>query len=129
MTIPCVKRTSETIARILQPYSIRVAHKPITTLRLLLTKGKDKDEPNRRQGAVYKIKCCDCQATYIGDTGRNLNVRLTQHKRATRNGDINNHNAEHHLQTTTESTGTLSSAPPTVQITINDSLWKAGLLT
>ena len=88
-----------TIARILQPYSIRVAHKPITTLRQLLTKVKDKDEPNRRQGAVYKIKCCDCQATYIGKTGRNLNVRLTEHKRATRNGDINNHIAEHHLQT------------------------------
>ena len=67
--------------------------------RQLLTKVKDKDEPNRRQGAVYKIKCCDCQATYIGETGRNLNVRLTEHKRATRNGDINNHIAEHHLQT------------------------------
>ena len=30
---------------------------------------------------------------------------------------------------TTESTGTLPSALPTVQITINDTLWKAGLLT
>ena len=28
-TIPYIKRTSETIARILQPYNIRVAHKPI----------------------------------------------------------------------------------------------------
>ena len=133
VTIPYVRGTSETIARILQPYNIRVAHKPITTLRQLLTKVKDKDEPNRRQGAVYKIKCCDCQATYIGETGRNLNVRLTEHKRATRNGDINNHIAEHHLQTNqtgqTESTGTLPSALPTVQITTNDSLWKAGLLT
>ena len=45
------------------------------------------------------MKCCDCQATYIGETGRNLNVRLTEHKRATRNGDINNHVAEHHLKT------------------------------
>ena len=54
----------------------RVAHKPITTLRQLLTNVKDKDEPNDRQGAVYKIKCCDCQATYIGETGRNLNTRL-----------------------------------------------------
>ena len=131
VTIPYVRGTSETIARILQPYNIRVAHKPITTLRQLLTKVKDKDEPNRRQGAVYKIKCCDCQATYIGETGRNLNVRLTEHKRATRNGEmVNNHIAEHHLhKRTTVSTGTLPSALPTVQITINVSLWKAGLLT
>ena len=96
-TIPYIKGTSETIARILQPYNIRVAHKPITTLRQLLTNVKNKDEPNDRQGAVYKIKCCDCQASYNGETGRNLNIRLTEHKRATKNGDVNN--PEHHLYT------------------------------
>ena len=69
------------------------------TLQQLLTNVKDKDEPNDRQRAVYKIKCCDCQATYIGETGRNLNTRLTEHKRATRNGDLSNNIAEHHLQT------------------------------
>ena len=52
-TIPYIKGTSETIARILQPYNIRVAHKPITTLRQLLTNVKDKDEPKDRQGAVF----------------------------------------------------------------------------
>ena len=90
-TIPYIKGTSETVAWILQPYNIRIAHKPITTLRQLLTNVKDKDEPNDRQGAVYKIN--------IGETGRNLNTRLTEHKRATRNGDLNNNIAEHHLQT------------------------------
>ena len=39
------------------------------------------------------------RASYIGETGRNLSMRLTEHKRATRNGDINNDIAEHHLQT------------------------------
>ncbi|KAL9963118.1 hypothetical protein ACROYT_G032293 [Oculina patagonica] len=39
-TLPYIKGTSETIARILQPYNIRVAHKPITTLRHLLTNVK-----------------------------------------------------------------------------------------
>ena len=46
-----------------------------------------------------RIKCADCQATYIGETGRNLNTRLTEHKRATKNGDISNHIAEHHRLT------------------------------
>ena len=99
VTIPYIKGTSETISRILQPYNIRVAHKPTTTLRQLLTNVKDRDEPNNRQGAVYKIKCSDCQASYIGETGRNLNTRLTEHKRATRNGDANNHIAVHHQLT------------------------------
>ena len=66
---------------------------------LLLTNVKDKNKPENRQGAVYKIKCCDCQSSYIGETGRNLSRRLTEHKRATRNGDVNNHIAEHHLKT------------------------------
>ena len=99
VTIPYITGTSETISRILQPYNIRVAHKPTTTLRHLLTNVKDRDEPNNRQGAVYKIKCSDCQASYKGETGRNLNTRLTEHKRATRNGDTDDHIAVHHQLT------------------------------
>ena len=52
-----------------------------------------------RQGAIHRIKCCDCQASYIGETGRNLSTQLTEHKLATRNGNVNNHFTEHHLQT------------------------------
>ena len=98
-TIPYIKGISENISRILQPFNIRVAHKPITTLRQLLTNIKDRDEPRNRQGAVYKINCSDCHASYIGETGRNLTTRLTEHKRATRKGDVNNHIAEHHRLT------------------------------
>ena len=99
-TTPYIKGTSETIAQMLQPYNICVAHKPITTLQQLLTIVKDKDKPNDRQGAVYKIKCCNCQATYIGETGRNLNKQLIEHKQVTRNGNLNNDIiAEHHLYT------------------------------
>ena len=80
-------------------YNICVAHKPTTTLQHLLTNVKDRDEPNNRQGAVFKIKCSDCQASYIGETGRNLNTRLSEHKQATKNGDANNHIAVHHQLT------------------------------
>ena len=41
--IPYIRSTFETIACILQPYNIRVAHKPITTIRRLLTNVRDKD--------------------------------------------------------------------------------------
>ena len=41
-----------------------------------------KDKPEDRPGSVYKIKCSDCQATYIGETGGNLTTQLTEHKQA-----------------------------------------------
>ena len=59
-TIPYIKGISVNISRILQPFNIRVAHKPITTLRQLLIDIKDRDEPRNRQGAVYEINCSDC---------------------------------------------------------------------
>ena len=58
----------EITSRILRPYNIRVTHKPITTLRHILTNIKDKEQPHDRQDAVYKINCADCQATYIDET-------------------------------------------------------------
>ena len=55
VTIPYIKGTSETISRILQPYNIRVAHKPTTTLRQSLTNVKDRDEPNNRERAAQML--------------------------------------------------------------------------
>ena len=94
-TIPYIRGTSETIARILQPYNILVAHKPITTLRRLLTSDKDKDKPEDRQGAVYKIKCCDCQASYIGKTEARDWPNTNERRRMVTTTII----AEHHLKT------------------------------
>ena len=74
---------------------IRVTHKPIT-LRHVLTNIKETNQPHDRQGAVYRITCTDCQATYIGETSSNLKTRLTEHKRATKNGDTRNHISEHY---------------------------------
>ena len=69
------------------------------TLRRLLTNVKDKDEPEDGPGAVYKIKCSNSQATYMGETSRTLTTRLNGHKQATKMGDLNNNIAEHHLKT------------------------------
>ena len=57
------------------------------------------DKPEDRSGAVYKVICSDRQVTYIGQSGRNLTTRLTEHKRTTKKGDLNNNITEHYLKT------------------------------
>ena len=69
------------------------------TLRRLLTIVKGKDKPEDRPGTIYKIKCFDWQATFIGETSRNLTMRLNEHKLGTTKGDLKNNIAEHHLKT------------------------------
>ena len=72
--------------------------KPITSLRRLLTNVKDREKPEDTLGEAYRIKCCDCQATHIGETGRNLSTRLTQHKRAHCWTRFTNESSNRHIQ-------------------------------
>ena len=39
-----------------------------------------KVETEKRSGVVYQIPCKDCDQSYIGQTGRQLEVRIKEHK-------------------------------------------------
>ena len=45
--------------------------------------------PQNDKPGVYKIPCKDCNKVYIGQTGRNLNTRIVEHKRSVRYGQEN----------------------------------------
>ena len=73
VTIPYIKGTSETISRILQPYNIRIAHKQTYNYDTYWPTWKTGTNlTTTNLGAVYKVKCSDCQASYISETGWNL---------------------------------------------------------
>ena len=85
---------TEPISRVLKQAGFRVAMKPHRTLRQELVKPKDKvsDKP----GVVYQINCQDCEASYVGQTGRNLSQRVKEHKSATEKGrTLNSGIAQH----------------------------------
>ena len=65
----------------MRDYGIRTAFKNYTTLGSILTKVKDQIALERRNGVIYKINCA-CGDTYIGETGRTLEIRVKEHKRA-----------------------------------------------
>jgi len=95
--IPYVKGTSETVQRILKKHGVPSFHKPFNTLRSLLVRPKDKDDPKKMCGVLYDISCPSCHETYIGETGRNLQTRLKEH--------LDPHSTQSAIQIHTEKTG------------------------
>ncbi|XP_072051693.1 uncharacterized protein [Amphiura filiformis] len=79
--IPYVQGLSERIQRIYKKYDITTAMKPHTTLRRLLVHPKDKREVVDTANCVYEIPCSGCKSTYIGETGRQFGIRLSEHKK------------------------------------------------
>ena len=51
------------------------------------------------KGVVYQIPCAQCNEVYIGETGRPLKTRISEHKRAVATGDVRNANATHWMRT------------------------------
>nr|CAB3248364.1 glucosylceramidase-like [Phallusia mammillata] len=87
--LPYVQGVSERLKRILNDAGVKVAMKPLKTIGQLLPKPKDATIPQHRTGVVYQVPCRDCDMVYIGQTKRNLNSRLKEHKVAVKNMDVN----------------------------------------
>ena len=61
---------------------------------------KDKLDKFAVSGAIYRIPCADCGASYIGESGRPLSTRLKEHKKAV--AELSKHHsgvAEHVVDT------------------------------
>ena len=91
---------SGSLGRILGTTGVKVAMKPQRTLKQVLVRPKDKVTDGEKSGVVYRINCNECDASYIGQTGRNFRVRLGEHKRATRNGKIEESGVAEHVHKT-----------------------------
>ena len=77
ISIPYVQGVSEPIKRVLAQVGIRVALKPHCMLSSVFRKPKDRIVESEKSGLVYEIPCRDCDAVYIGETGRSLKNQKT----------------------------------------------------
>ena len=88
VVLPYTKGISKKIARVLSQHNIKVAHKPVRTVGSLFKRPKDQQNKEDKRGTVYKIKCNDCAAVYIGQTSRasvkNQNQRTFKSRRVFR---------------------------------------------
>ena len=100
LTLPYIRGLAEAIRRILDPLGVKVVFRPLRTLRQMLVRPKDPVPVDERKGVVYSIPCVECSSVYIGQTGRCLKQRVSEHRRALKNGDVQaSALAEHVLKT------------------------------
>ena len=78
-SIPYVQSVSEPISRILAQVGIGVALKPHHTLSPLFRKPKDATNFKQKRALVYQISCRDCNAVYVGESGRSVRTRKREH--------------------------------------------------
>ena len=76
-TVPYV-HSFEKIHRIFTKHRVATVVKTQITLRQVLVHPKDKVEKQKKAGVVYKIQCTQCEKPYIGETGRQLGIRITE---------------------------------------------------
>lgn len=57
------------------------------SIRTVLAKVKNPTPPECRKVAIYRVKCAECPATYIEETGQNL-TRIKVQRRRTAAGDM-----------------------------------------
>ena len=76
----------ERLPHILRNFNIQVAFKNSNTVRNLLIK----NSPKSMEGCVYSIPCKHCNKCYIGQTGKELKIRIDQHKYSVRSGQMSN---------------------------------------
>ena len=82
MSVPYIKGASERVDKILQRYGYKLGHQLTHILESKLSKLKDMRPDSVKCGVIYKIKCKECNHAYIGETGKELYNRVSEHKLA-----------------------------------------------
>jgi len=78
--LPYLGPASDKLASLLKRYDYRVGFYPLSTVRQLVQL-KDRSSKFDKSG-IYQLTCGQCQAVYIGQTGRKLGVRMAEHRTA-----------------------------------------------
>ena len=79
--------------------NIKLAPKPFHTLNKKIFTNAKQEIPNKdKSNVIYKIKCTDCDSSYIGQTKNYLQNRVNCHKNDVKNGQQKTALATHAIQ-------------------------------
>jgi len=80
IVLPFVKDVTGTVGDIIKNPDIKVGFHCFNKLNRFIKPHKDKNKFDEFSNVVYKISCRDCDASYVGQTKRQLKTRLKEHK-------------------------------------------------
>ena len=73
----------------LKSYNVKLVNRQFNSLRSNLVQTNNTLSQSSNKPGTYVIPCSDCDCAYIGETGRSLNIRISEHKRYIRTGSLN----------------------------------------
>ncbi|VDL95531.1 unnamed protein product [Schistocephalus solidus] len=82
--LPYIDGVSEAVSRLLRPLGIEITHRPDSTIRNIVMRPKAPLPRFETSNIIYRIQCDSCEVNYVGETGKRLQTRVTDHVRAVR---------------------------------------------
>ncbi|KYN13987.1 hypothetical protein ALC57_13817, partial [Trachymyrmex cornetzi] len=80
MVFPHVKSISNKITNVINKADYLIGFRCINKLNKFIKSQKDKDELVKNNNVIYKINCDNCNASYVGQTKRQLQTRIKEHR-------------------------------------------------
>jgi len=77
--IPYIRNISEITTSLINKSSFTIGYRCINKMDNIIKVHKDQTEHNYKSNIVYKINCKDCEASYVGQTKRQLKTRTKEH--------------------------------------------------
>ena len=81
IALPYVKEIENFINYLFKKHNTNVIYSTKNKLNNIIKLGKDKTKIGDNANVVYKINCKNCDASYVGQTVRRLDVKIKEHTR------------------------------------------------
>ncbi|XP_077255641.1 uncharacterized protein LOC143893802 [Temnothorax americanus] len=79
-TIPYIPHINDQYRNILKNHKLRLSYYSLNKMQNCIKTHKDALPKFAHSNVVYKINCGDCDASYVGQTGRQLQTRIKEHQ-------------------------------------------------
>ena len=93
LCLPYVEGLLENIKReckVIGSEKLKLGFCPNRTMRQALVRVKNRIPPEKKKDVVYEVQCSKCDEVYVGETGRTLKKRTSEHKQGVKRCDQKN---------------------------------------